>query len=90
MSRRSMFEVVRDEPGKALVIKDVGFHEPCLSVTNDAERVVAFLAATGKLPAGRRLFYFDSEGQLDELRIAGGKFAGFAPGPKSQRLRDVP
>jgi hypothetical protein len=45
-------------------------------VTNDAEWVVAQLA--GYL-LGRRLFYYDSLGSLDELVVKEGRFAGFAP-----------
>jgi hypothetical protein len=29
-----------------------------------------------------RIFYFDSSGDLDELLVKDGRFAGFAPGPR--------
>lgn len=60
----------------AVVIKDVGVH--CKSVTNDAENVVSRLA---HMLAGRRLYYFDTMGNLDEILIKNGQFNGFAPGP---------
>lgn len=55
-----------------------------VSVTNDAERVVATLAAQGLLE-GRRVLYEDSTGRWDELLVRDGRFAGFGPiGAKSQ------
>lgn len=80
---RANYVVVEDDflSAEPLVIKDVGPWDQFLSVTNAAEQVVAELAADGQLPAGRRLLYYDSEGQLDELLVKDGKFAGFKPGP---------
>lgn len=63
-----------------LVIRDVG--RECMSITNDAEAVVEDLVSRGLLPAGRRLFYYDSDGQLDELLVEDGRFAGFKAGPR--------
>lgn len=63
-----------------LIIRDVGHAYGKMTVTNDAEEVVAELHRQDIL-GGRRLFYHDSEGQLDELRHDGnGKFLGFSPG----------
>lgn len=52
-----------------------------MSVTNDAEAVVRDLFERGTLGT-RRLFYYDSEGQLDELAHDGAKFTGFKVGPR--------
>lgn len=50
-----------------------------MSVTNDAERVIADLARAQVL-AGRRVLYRDTDKRWDELLIAvDGTFAGFAP-----------
>ena len=64
-----------------LVIRDVGPWDQHLTVTNDAESVVEELLCSHHLRPGQRLFYYDTEGQLDELVVKDGKFAGFAPGP---------
>lgn len=64
------------------VIRDLGTGNE-LSVTNDAENVVAQVVALKSYAPGQRLLYFDSDGQLDELKIKDGKFDGFAPGPKA-------
>lgn len=64
-----------EQTAKALLIHDVGPWDRHPTVTNDAENVVDYLLP---LLQGRRLFYFDSEGDLDELLIHDGKFAGFA------------
>jgi len=64
-----------------LIIRDIGPWDRHPTVTNGAEAVVRDLASSGYLPEGRRLLYYDSEGQLYELRVEHGRFAGFAPGP---------
>lgn len=74
--RRSNYTLVQDDSEK-VVIRDLGPWDEYLSVTNDAEQVVEELAPT---LLGRRLFYYDSAGQLDELIVKDGKFHSFAPG----------
>ena len=72
-----------DGPGQQpLVIEDCGPWDRHPTVTNDAEWVVADLVAAGLLPPGRRLFYYDSEGAMDEILVRDGRFAGFDPGPR--------
>ncbi len=90
--RRANYEVVEDRAGEPLVIRDLGPWDEYPTVTNAAEEVVAELFTGGKLPGGRRLFYFDSErtdeapeGNLDELVHEGGVFKGFAPGPDRRK-----
>ena len=79
---QARYEIVEDRAGEPLVIRDLGPWDQHPSVTNDAEGVVAELHLRGLLPADRRLLYYDSEGQLDEILLdAAGCFAGFAPGP---------
>jgi len=58
-----------------LVIRDAG--TDCRSVTNDAEHVVGELVAQGRLPPGRRLLYYDSDGELTEIIHAGGMAIAF-------------
>lgn len=81
-----VFKIVRDEPGKALVIRDTG-EGTDLTVTNDAQNVVRALIPL--LEGNRRLFYFDSDGQLDEIVHVNGTFRCFAPGPRSGKIEDV-
>jgi len=76
------YEIVDDREGYPLVIRDVGPWDEHLTVTNGVEAVVIELVDEGKLPEGRRLLYYDSEGQLDEIIVRDGKFAGFRPGPR--------
>jgi hypothetical protein len=80
MGEPARFKIV-EETEKSLLIRDLGPWSKCLTVTNDAERVVARLYP---ILNGRRLFYFDSEGELGELKISGGRFADFA------RVEQVP
>lgn len=85
MSARALYVIVEDDflQRDPLVIRDAGWPwtlHP--TVTNDAEMVVADLVAFGQLPDGRRLLYYDSEGQIGELLVKNGRFAGFAPGPR--------
>lgn len=58
---RSDFEVL----GNALIIRDLNLGR--MSVTNDAENVVAHLRETGLLKDNQRLFYYDSESILSEI-----------------------
>jgi multidrug efflux pump subunit AcrA (membrane-fusion protein) len=83
MNRKANFIIVGADHrrGAQLVIKDVGPWDQHPTVTNDAENVVRSLAAQGHLPEGRRLFYYDSDGRLDEILVKDGQFVGFAPGP---------
>lgn len=76
---RARYEKVSAEAAR-LVIRDLGPWDIHPTVTNDAENVVAELAEEGMLWDGRRLFYYDSEGRLDELLVRDGRFAGFASG----------
>lgn len=77
--RHACFTLVKNEADR-VVIRDEGPWEQYPTVTNDAEHVVELLVRNGVLTEGKRLFYYDSEGELDELRVRDGKFAGFGPG----------
>ena len=73
-----------------VVIRDLGPGDKYMSVTNAAEEVVAELIASGQLKTDQRLFYFDSDNELDELVVKAGKFSGFSPGgPGYLFLTDV-
>jgi hypothetical protein len=66
---------IESESDEALTIRDQGPWHLFATITNAAESVVVELAP---LLAGRRLFYFDSEGELGELLVSdAGTFAGF-------------
>ena len=69
----------------AVVTKDVGPWTRNPTVTNDAEHVVSELRARGEFAddnphgARTRLFYFDSEGNFDEIVMGpSGHFLAFA------------
>ncbi|MCC7475831.1 MAG: hypothetical protein IT425_10575 [Pirellulales bacterium] len=70
----------------AIVLRDL---DGPRSITNDAEAVVAELYGRGLLGSPRligshhrRVLYYDTQGNLDELKHDGrGRFTGFAPGP---------
>lgn len=66
------------ESNRYLLIRDLGPWDRHPTVTNDAEAVVAEISP---ILRGRRLFYYDSTGQLDELLVLEGRFAGFRRGP---------
>ncbi len=72
--------VQRDVAGSPLVIRDVGPWHEHPTVTNDIEGVVRRLTAEGRLPRGRRLFYIDSDGQMDEAEHDGERFVRFSSG----------
>lgn len=73
------FEIVQSEStAEALVIRDVGPWDRVPTVTNAIEEVIATLRDRCLLPPGRRLFYYDSAGELTEALInERGHFAGY-------------
>ena len=75
----ALFDIIAISPDE-VVIRDTGHDRGRMSVTNDAESVVSRLRGLCVLRPGRRLFYYDSEGELDEILIQDGRFAGFVPG----------
>lgn len=75
------YSVVKEDPDKLfIIIRDIGPWDKYPSVTNGAEDVVESLVRSGRLLPGWRLFYYDTEGILDELLVKDGKFAGFKAG----------
>lgn len=76
--RNAKYVLVRGD-SHATYIRDVGPWDRHLTVTNDAEKVVETLILQGLLPAGRRLFYYDSDGVLEEILVKNGRFIGFTP-----------
>lgn len=85
------WQVVPEESDeRQLVIKDLGGPHP--SITNDANMVVIKAVAAGLLKKSMRLFYYDSEGQRDEILFDDrGFFRGFASveGPRTLPLKDA-
>lgn len=80
MGRNADYTIERADK-HVLLIRDVG-DENCMSITNDAERVVKELFDAHILRE-RKLLYIDSEGSIDELKYdEDGNFTGFAPGPR--------
>lgn len=82
MSRAGARTEVAIDRFSAVILRDLGPWDRHPSVTNDAEAVVASLAANWL--GGRRLLYVDTDGRVDELTysIVDGRatFTGFRPG----------
>jgi len=77
MGKNPNFDIVRNDEGTALVLRDVGPWDEYLTITNGAEHVVERLVREGFLPEGRRLLYHDTDGELTELLMKNGRFVGF-------------
>ena len=52
-----------------VLIEDLGPYDKFLTITNAAEKVVRYLVSNGKLQAGQRLFYLDSEKNMEEIEF---------------------
>jgi hypothetical protein len=88
MGKHANFEVLRNNPDQPLIITDVGPWDVHFTVTNDAEWVVEWLVSHKYLSEGRKLLYYDSEGDLDEIVVKDGKFAGFKTGlPYEEKVK---
>ena len=82
MSRHAQYIFVTrldQGPHEDVVIRDVGPWDQHLSVTNDAEHVVKQLFQARQISNVCRLFYYDSNGELDELVHKDGTFLHFSP-----------
>ncbi len=79
MSTRADYRVVTVTDGTAFLIDlHDSFSNPTMSVTNDAEAVVA--AVLRNYPWAARIVYRDTEGEWAELRHDGfSVFKGFGP-----------
>lgn len=73
--RKPRFEILEERKDYVL-IRDIGPWDEYPTVTNGAEEVVADLAP---MLQGRRLEYYDSDGERDQLVVRDGKFVEFAP-----------
>lgn len=71
--RRAQYTVDMDG-SESITLRDIGPWDKHPTITNDAEQVAADMIPTLQ---GRRLFYWDSDGNRTELLIKDGKFAGF-------------
>lgn len=71
------YSIVRSD-ARLILLRDQGPWDRHMTITNDASWVVAEFAES-LLATGRRLFYYDSYGELTELKHEAGKFVGFGP-----------
>ena len=74
MRNHANWTIVESSPTK-LVLKDIG-HNVGMSMTNDIEYVVEEVA---DMLHNRRLFYYDSCGDLSEIYVSDGQFSGWGP-----------
>lgn len=69
---------------KAILIKDLALIKGTMSITNDAEEVIENLIMTGRIRD--RVFYRDTNGDVDELVHDGKEFKAFMPGTRGWRI----
>jgi hypothetical protein len=81
-------ELLKHECGKYIYVRDIG-HITGRSVTNDAEYVVEQLYLEFGITDETRIFYEDSEGQIDELLHIGTRFRAFKTGHEGIDLGEV-
>ena len=72
-------EILKYERDNYILIRDIGFKSG-FSVTNDAEYIVKQLYLDFDITDYTRIFYKDSEGEIDELVHDGKTFTRFRPG----------
>ena len=74
MSAHANYRIEHDDL-RVVILRDVGPWDKHLTITNDAEWVVAQVIPTLR---GRTLFYYDSEGGLDQLVVKFNRFFRFS------------
>jgi len=72
-------EVLKHEQGIYIFIHDVG-HNSGRSITNDVEYIIHQLYIEYGITDSTRIFYKDSEGNIDEILHSGKRFKGFKAG----------
>lgn len=72
----AQIKVLKHERGKYIFVRDAG-RVTGRSVTNDAEYIVEQLYLDFDITDDTRIFYEDSEGQIDELLHSGKRFKDF-------------
>jgi hypothetical protein len=70
--------LVKKISSEIIVLRDDGPWDRYMTITNAAESVVEEINQHYGI-GNRRLFYYDSEGELTELLVKDGRFVGFAP-----------
>jgi hypothetical protein len=84
MRLRARYSIVKIERTKRnwtiIAISDDGGNAGHMSVTNDAEAVVADMHRQRPLRPNDRIVYCDTDGRWDELRHSHGRFTEIAPG----------
>lgn len=79
MSYRCHYSVVYKSSNlDILVLRD---ENRGVSITNDADNLVLDLYKNKMMESFTQLYYYDSEGQLDQILHQNGRFQGFSPGP---------
>ena len=82
-------EALKHERGKYIFVRDIGHFTGGRSVTNDVEYIIEQLYLDFGITDETRIFYADSEGDIDELLHAGRKFKGFNTGHEGVDLGGV-
>lgn len=84
------YAIVNDTD-EVIVLRDLGPWDRYMTITNAAELVVAELHARNVLKPDKKILYYDSENEMDQLLHDGmGHFRGFAPGPTQPMKRVGP
>jgi len=59
-----------------ITLRDLGPWDEYMTITNDIESVIKDLSSS---IAGRRVFYYNNNEELNEVVIKNGEFSGFYP-----------
>ena len=78
MSDQKANYIVRERTEERIVLEDIGPWDRYMTITNAAETVIAEIERDYGIGT-RKVLYYDSDGELTELLVENGRFAGFAP-----------
>jgi hypothetical protein len=80
----ALFRIIDEKPGY-IYIMDTGRYSNCKTVTNDVEWVLGELETLCDID-NKRIFYMDSDGQIDEILHKGKTFKSFKAGHQGVAL----
>jgi hypothetical protein len=84
LENHTLFRIIEEKPDY-IYIMDTGRYSNCKTVTNDVKWVLGEIETLCDIDT-KRIFYMDSDGQIDEILHKGKTFKSFKAGRQGVKL----